>query len=158
MSMLNENLAALGLELPPCPAPVAAYVPAVRSANTIYVSGQLPLQSGKLLATGSVPESVSPELAKECARQCLLNGIAAARTVLEPGEQLERLLQINGFVQSAPGFTGHPQVINGASELALELFGNLGKHARMALGASSLPLDAPVEIAFVFEINRSISL
>jgi enamine deaminase RidA (YjgF/YER057c/UK114 family) len=152
MSILNENLARLNLQIPPCPAPVAAYVPAVRSANLIFVSGQLPFCQGTLLANGAVPRQTSIETAQQCARQCLLNGISAAQSVLDPGEELGRLLQINGFVQSAEGFTGHPQVVNGASELALALFGEKGKHARMALGASSLPLDAPVEIAFVFEV------
>lgn len=152
MGTLHENLSRLGITLPACPQPVAAYVPAVRSGNLIFVSGQLPLSEGKLLAQGAVPTLCSLDEAKACARQCLLNGIAAALTVLTTGETLAKVLQINGFVQSAAGFTGHPQVVNGASELALELFGDNGKHARMALGASSLPLDAPVEIAFVFEI------
>lgn len=152
MGTLAENLSRLGINLPDCPKPVAAYVPAVRSGNLIFVSGQLPLSAGKLLAQGLVPTLCTTDEAKACARQCLLNGIAAALTVLAPGESLAKVLQINGFVQSAAGFAGHPQVVNGASELALELFGENGKHARMALGASSLPLDAPVEIAFVFEI------
>jgi len=148
---LDRQLQKLGLSLPPCPVPVAAYVPAVRSGQWIFVSGQLPLLDGKLLATGSVPVQVDLEQAKVCARQCLLNGIAAALTQLRPDEKQLRLLQVNGFVRCSDDFTAHPQVINGASELALELFGENGKHARMALGASSLPLGAPVEIAFVFE-------
>ena len=154
MSLLEDNMRCLGLTLPPCPMPVAAYVPAVRHGDVIYVSGQLPFQDGKLMARGSVPEGCPVEAAQACARQCLLNGMAAASGVLEEGESLVRLLQVNGFVQGASGFAGHPQVINGASELALELFGEAGRHARMALGASSLPLDAPVEIAFVFVAGR----
>jgi enamine deaminase RidA (YjgF/YER057c/UK114 family) len=152
MSHLNENLSRLQLTIPECPRPVAAYVPAIRHRDLIFVSGQLPLANGKLLFSGSVPKQVSLEEASICARQCLLNGIAAAQSVLKPGESLGSLLQINGFVQSEEGFSGHPQVINGASQLALELFEEEGQHARMALGASSLPLNAPVEIAFTFSI------
>jgi enamine deaminase RidA (YjgF/YER057c/UK114 family) len=150
--MLSQRLEAIGIHLPPPPKPVAAYIPAVRVGSTIYVSGQLPLSDGQLLFTGSVPTEVSVEHAQMAARQCLLNGIAAAGSVSGGIEKLGRLIQINGFVQSEKGFSMHPQVINGASELALELMGDAGKHARIAVGVSSLPLNAPVEISFIFEM------
>lgn len=153
MTDLQHRLQHLDLELPECPQPVAAYVPAMRHGSQVFVSGQLPFHQGVLLSTGGVPVNTSIAQAQACARQCLLNGISAALQVLEPGESLGRLIQLNGFVQSAPGFTQHPAVINGASELALDIWGDLGKHSRTAVGVSSLPLDAPVEIALIFGIK-----
>lgn len=146
----TQRLHQLGIQLPPPAKPVAAYIPAIRVGNLIYVSGQLPMLEGQLLFRGTVPEVVSIEQAQAAARQCLLNGIAAAAAVVGGPEFLMGLIQVSGFVQSHAGFTQHPQVINGASELALDLMGDSGKHARIAVGVSSLPLDAPVEISFVF--------
>lgn len=149
---LSKKFEAIGIHLPTSPKPVAAYVPAIKVGKLVYVSGQLPFHEGQLLHKGSVPEIVSIEQAQMAARVCFLNGLAAAASILEKGvDDLSRLIQINGFVQSQSGFDMHPQVINGASELALELLGEAGKHARIAVGVSSLPLNAPVEISFVFE-------
>lgn len=145
-----KRLQQLGIQLPQPPKPVAAYIPAIRVGNLIHVSGQLPLLEGKLLFTGSVPEVVSVEQAQAAARQCLLNGLAAAAAVVGGPEFVMGLVQVSGYVQSASGFAQQPQVINGASELALDLMGDDGKHARIAVGVSSLPLNAPVEISFVF--------
>lgn len=146
----TQRLHQLGIQLPEPPKPVAAYIPAIRVGNLIYVSGQLPLLEGQLLFAGSVPEAVSIEQAQAAARQCLLNGLAAGAAVVGGPEFILGILQISGFVQSASGFSMHPQVINGASEFALDLMGDDGKHARIAVGVSSLPLNAPVEISFVF--------
>jgi len=143
----------LGLILPPPPKPVAAYVPALQVGHLVHVSGQLPFSDGALLFSGAVPNVVSIEQAQIAARQCLLNGIAAAAQVAGGVEKIHRLVQITGYVQCAQGFSQQPQVINGASELANELMGNDGKHVRTAVGVSALPLDAPVEISFVFELN-----
>jgi len=152
MTLINR-LKELGITLPEVAKPVAAYVPAVRSGNLVYVSGQLPFANGSLLAMGAVPEFCSVESAQAAARQCLLNGIAAAASVAGGPDNLGRLIQVSGFVQSAQGFAQQPAVINGASELALEIFGDAGKHARAAVGVSSLPLNASVEIAFIFEVK-----
>lgn len=145
-------LASLGHTLPPCPTPLAAYVPATRTGNLIFVSGQLPVQNGTLLATGSVPELSDVETAKKAAAQCFVNGLSAALTQLQPHESTLRLLLVQGFVQSSQGFSQQPQVVNGASELAIATMGDLGKHARAAVGVASLPLNASVEVAFQFEV------
>lgn len=150
---LLPRLHELGLTLPIIPKPVAAYIPAIKVGNLVYVSGQLPFLDGKLMYTGSVPEVVSIEQAQMAARQCLLNGIAAASAEVGGVEFLTSLIQVNGFVQSASGFSQHPQVINGASELAIALMGEAGKHTRIAVGVSSLPLNAPVEISFIFSVG-----
>lgn len=146
---LLAKLSELGLQLPNCPTPVAAYIPARKEGNLIYVSGQLPLVDGKLMYKGAVPTAVSLEEAREAALCCFLNGLAAAAQVVGISKVCG-LLRVGGFVQSPAGYSGQPQIINGASEVALSLFGDAGKHVRAAVGVSSLPLDAPVEIEFVF--------
>ena len=150
---LLSRIQDLGLILPPPPKPLAAYIPALQIGNLIHVSGQLPLSEEALLYTGAVPTAVSIEQAQIAARQCLLNGLAAAAQAAGGVENIRRLVQITGYVQCAQGFAQQPQVINGASELANELMGNDGKHVRVAIGVSALPLDAPVEISFLFELN-----
>jgi enamine deaminase RidA (YjgF/YER057c/UK114 family) len=147
-----DRLAALGLTLPPVTAPVAAYVPAVRTGSYIYVSGQLPMTDGKLPATGKVGGDVSVEDAAAMARTCALNALAAAASVAGGLAAIRRIVKVTGYVASAPDFTGQPQVINGASELLLEVFGEAGRHARSAVGTAVLPLDAPVEVDLVVEI------
>ena len=149
---LISRLQSLSLSLPEVSKPLAAYIPAKRSGDLIFVSGQLPIANGNLLAEGTVPDIVSVEKAKECAKQCLLNGIAAAFSLLQENEGLEPL-QIQGFVQSKPDFYSQPAVIDGASELALEVFGESGKHSRAAVGVAALPKNAPVEVAFVFGVG-----
>lgn len=151
MSALDDRLAELGLEIPEGSKPVAAYIPAVVSANLVYTSGQLPMVGGVLAATGKVGATVTAEDAKVMARQCVLNGLAAARSVIGSLDRITRVVKVVGFVASDPSFTGQPGVINGASELLGEIFGEPGQHARSAVGVAVLPLDAPVEIEFVFE-------
>jgi enamine deaminase RidA (YjgF/YER057c/UK114 family) len=147
-----ERLAALGLTLPPVAAPQAAYVPAVRTGNHVYVSGQLPMVDGKLQATGKVGDSVSAADAAGLARICALNAIAAAASVAGGIDAITRVVKVTGFVASAPSFTGQPQVINGASELLIEVFGAAGRHARSAVGLAVLPLDSPVEVELIVEV------
>jgi enamine deaminase RidA (YjgF/YER057c/UK114 family) len=151
MSALDDRLAELGLVVPEGSKPVAAYIPAVVTGNLVFTSGQLPMVDGVLPATGKVGAEVSPEDAKTIARQCVLNGLAAARSAIGSLDRITRVVKVVGFVASDPSFTGQPGVINGASELLGEIFGEPGQHARSAVGVAVLPLDAPVEIEFVFE-------
>jgi enamine deaminase RidA (YjgF/YER057c/UK114 family) len=148
-----ERLAALGLTLPPVTAPVAAYVPAVRAGGFVYVSGQVPIADGKLVATGKVGAEVSASDAAGMARTCALNALAAAASAAGGLEEIRRIVKVTGFVASAPGFSGQPQVINGASELLIEVFGEEGRHARSAVGVAELPLNAPVEVELIAEIR-----
>jgi enamine deaminase RidA (YjgF/YER057c/UK114 family) len=145
------RLTELGLELPATSKPLAAYVPAVVTGNLVFVSGQLPMVDGQLPATGKVPTDVDPDDAKRYARTCVLNGLAAGHGVIGSLDRITRVVKVVGFVASDPSFTGQPGVINGASELLGEIFGEAGKHARSAVSAPVLPLDTPVEIEFVFE-------
>ena len=151
MSTLDARLAELGLEIPTSSKPVAAYIPAVASGNLVYTSGQLPMVDGALPLTGKVGAEVSVDDAKALARTCVLNGLAAARTAIGSLDRITRVVKVVGFVASDPSFSGQPGVINGASELLGEIFGDAGAHARSAVGVAVLPLDAPVEIEFVFE-------
>jgi enamine deaminase RidA (YjgF/YER057c/UK114 family) len=149
----EARLAALGLTLPPVSAPLAAYVPAVRSGPYVYTAGQLPLANGKLLMTGRVGAQVSVEEAASLARTCALNALAAVASVTGGLSAVTRIVKIVGFVASDPSFTGQPLVVNGASELLLEVFGDSGRHARSAVGVAVLPLDAPVEIELIAEVR-----
>jgi enamine deaminase RidA (YjgF/YER057c/UK114 family) len=153
MSGAAERLAALGLTLPPVTAPVAAYVPAVRTGMYVYTSGQLPTVDGKLPAVGKVGAEVSAQDAAGMARTCALNALAAAASAAGGLEAIRRIVKVTGFVASAPGFSGQPQVINGASELLIEVFGEDGKHARSAIGVAELPLNAPVEVELIAEVR-----
>jgi len=148
-----ERLAELGLTLPPVTAPLAAYVPAVRTGAYVYVSGQVPVVAGKLPATGKVGAEVSPADAAGLARTCALNAIAAAAAAAGGLDLIRRIVKVTGFVASAPGFNGQPQVVNGASELLIEVFGEEGRHARSAVGVAELPLDAPVEVELIAEVH-----
>jgi enamine deaminase RidA (YjgF/YER057c/UK114 family) len=149
MNSPTARLAALGLTLPPVPAPVAAYIPAVRVGELIYSSGQVPIQNGELLATGKVGAEVSVEDAVRCARMAALNGLAAVAEVAGGLDAVEQVIKVMIFVASASDFTSQPQVGNGASQLLVEIFGDSGRHARSAVGVASLPLDAPVEIELI---------
>ena len=148
-----ERLAALGLTLPPVTAPVAAYVPAVRTGASVYVSGQVPVADGKPVATGKVGADVTAEDAAGMARTCALSAIAAAAEAAGGLDQIRRIVKVVGFVASAPGFGGQPQVINGASEFLIEVFGEDGKHARSAIGVAELPLNVPVEVELIAEVR-----
>jgi enamine deaminase RidA (YjgF/YER057c/UK114 family) len=145
-------LAELGLTLPAAVAPLAAYVPAVQSGNHVYVSGQVPIADGQLLATGKVGADVPATQAKDLARQCALNALAAVDALVGL-DRVVKVVKVVGFVASAEGFTGQPGVVNGASELFGAVFGEAGRHARSAVGVAELPLGAPVEVEAIFEVS-----
>lgn len=153
MSSPEARLAELGLELPQVAPPVAAYVPAVRTGAYVYTSGQLPMVAGSLVATGKVGADVTPERAKELAQVCVLNALAAIKAEIGDLALITRVVKVVGFVASEPSFTGQPGVINGASELLGKVFGDVGIHARSAVGVAVLPLDAPVEVEVVVEVG-----
>jgi enamine deaminase RidA (YjgF/YER057c/UK114 family) len=146
------RLAELGLTLPEVVPPLASYQPAVRSGSYVYTSGQLPMVDGKLPATGKVGAEVTPEQAKELARVCALNALAAVKSVTGDLDRVARVVKVVGFVASDPSFTGQPAVVNGASELLGEVLGEKGVHARSAVGVAVLPLDAPVEVEIQVEL------
>jgi enamine deaminase RidA (YjgF/YER057c/UK114 family) len=151
---VKEKLAALGLTLPTAAAPVAAYVPAVKTGNLVFTAGQLPVLDGKLVLTGKVGSDVTAEDAKKMAEICALNALAAISLVADI-DQIEKIVRVGGFVNGAPGFVAIPAVINGASELLIELFGDVnGKHARTAVGVAELPLNAPVEVEMVVQLKN----
>jgi enamine deaminase RidA (YjgF/YER057c/UK114 family) len=145
-------LGELGIELPEVVAPLAAYLPAVRTGNLVYTAGQLPIRSGELIRTGKVGADVHPDEAKDLARLCGLNALAAVHALVGV-DAITRVVKVVGFVASAPGFGGQPGVVNGASELFGEVFGDAGAHARSAVGVSELPRDAPVEVEIIVEVG-----
>jgi enamine deaminase RidA (YjgF/YER057c/UK114 family) len=149
----SARLGQLGVALPEVVAPLASYVPAVRTGNLVYTAGQLPMQSGQLALTGKVGAEVSPEEGKAMARICALNALAAVNSVVAI-DAVTRVVKVVGFVASAPGFNGQPSVVNGASDLLAEVFGDKGAHARSAVGVSELPLDAPVEVELIVEVGQ----
>ncbi|WP_182359032.1 RidA family protein [Tomitella gaofuii] len=148
----TARLAELGLVLPPVAAPLAAYVPAVRSGSFVFTSGQLPTVDGELVRTGKVGADVTPEDAKDLARVAVLNALAAVDSVVRL-DDIVRIVKVVGFVASAPGFGGQPGVVNGASELLGAVFGDAGRHARSAVGVSDLPIDSPVEVELQVEVR-----
>ena len=156
MGAVEDRLAELGLTVPDVSPPVAAYVPAVRDGDLVFTSGQLPMVSGELAATGKVGEGegmVSPEQAKALAQTCALNAIAAVKSVVGDLDSVARVVKVVGFVASDPSFTGQPGVVNGASELLGAAFGDAGVHARSAVGVAALPLDAPVEVEITVSVR-----
>lgn len=150
---IESRLAALRITVPAVPGPFGAYVPARRSGNLTFVAGQLPMKDGKLLASGQVPSRCSVDDAKAAARQCVINALAAVRTVEPDLGRIAGVVRVGVFVNSDPTFTEQPKVANGASEFLIELLGDAGKHARAAVGVSALPLDAAVEVEFLFELR-----
>ncbi|HEY0008004.1 MAG TPA: RidA family protein [Tepidisphaeraceae bacterium] len=151
---LFEKLSQLGLKLPETPKPVASYVPAVRTGNLVFVSGQLPLRDGILLATGKVPTAVSLEAAQEAAGQCVLNALAILLTQIDGDvSRLVRVVRLGVFVQTTDDFAEQHKVANGASDLLQQLFGEAGRHARAAVGVNALPLNAAVEVEAIFEVR-----
>ena len=148
----RERLAELNIELPAVPAPAGAYVPAVRTGNLVYTAGQVPIVDGAVAATGKVGREISPEEAKQHARTCALNALAAVDSVAGI-DSVVRVVKVVGYVASAEGFTGQPAVLNGASELFGEVFGDAGKHARAAVGVAELPLGVPVEVELIVEVT-----
>ncbi|MEQ8788769.1 MAG: RidA family protein [Pirellulaceae bacterium] len=151
---IEEKLKQLGLALPTAPGPVASYLPAVTSGGHVFVSGQLPMRDGQLISQGGVPSQVSVEQAQDAARQCVLNGLAVLKAELDGDlERMQRVVRIAVFVQSDNGFFEQPRVANGASDLLQEVLGEAGRHARAAVGVNALPLNAPVEVEFVFAVK-----
>ena len=153
MTAVEERLAQLGHTVPQVAAPVAVYVPAMRTGNLIFTSGQLPMADGALMGTGKVGAGVTPEQAHTMAERCALNAIAAIRAEVGDLDRVTRVVKVVGFVASDPSFTGQPAVVNGASELLGAAFGDVGVHARSAVGVCVLPLDAPVEVEVIVEFS-----
>jgi enamine deaminase RidA (YjgF/YER057c/UK114 family) len=149
---IDARLAELGLTLPVAPKPVAAYLPFRRSGNLLFIAGQIPMRDGKLIAIGSLPNQVNMEQAADCARQCVLNGLANIKAAIGSLDNVKQFVRIGVFVCSEPGFYDQPKVANAASELLAQIFGDAGQHARAAVGSVALPLGAPVEIEFVVEV------
>lgn len=148
----EARLAELGLTLPPAPRPVATYVPVVQTGNLLVVSGQVPVENGRVVRPGKVGAEVSVEEGQELARLCVLNGLAQVRQALGSLDRVARVVRVAGYVASASGFTQQPQVINGASDLLVAIFGEAGRHARVAVGVAELPLGCAVEVEFMFEV------
>jgi enamine deaminase RidA (YjgF/YER057c/UK114 family) len=149
----ESRLEELGITLPAPPAPAGAYVPATRAGNLVFTAGQLPLEAGELTLRGKVGDTVGVDEAREAARVCAMNALAAASTQTGGVAGISRIVKVTGFVASAPGFNEQPQVINGASEFLGEIFGDAGLHARSAVGVAELPMNAPVEVELVVETN-----
>jgi enamine deaminase RidA (YjgF/YER057c/UK114 family) len=147
----ETRLDELGIELPEAPAPAGAYIPATRAGNLVFTAGQLPFEAGELHLRGKVGDVISVDEACEAARLCAINALAAAATQTGGLAGISRIVKVTGFVASAPGFNGQPEVINGASEFLDEVFGDAGLHARSAIGVAELPMDAPVEVELVVE-------
>ncbi|RAY14833.1 RidA family protein [Actinomadura craniellae] len=153
MSGPEQRIEELGLKLPPVAAPAGAYIPAVRTGSLVYTAGQVPFVDGRFPATGKVGAEVGVEQAQELARICTLNALAAIKAEIGDLGAISRVVKVVGFVASAPDFTGQPQVLNGASELLGEIFGDAGRHVRSAVGVAVLPLDAPVEVELIVELG-----
>lgn len=151
-SFWKARLGQLGIALPHVAAPLAAYVPAIRTGNLVYTAGQLPFEAGNLVQTGKVGAEIGPEEGRVLARLCALNALAAVDSLVGI-DAVTRAVKVTGFVASAPGFNGQPSVINGASDLLVEVFGDRGAHARSAVGVLELPLDAPVEVELIMEVG-----
>lgn len=149
----EEKLEILGIILPDAPKPLGSYVPFVKTGNLIYLSGMLPLKDGKLLKTGLVGESVSLDEAVQCARTSAINAIAALKSAAGSLDMIKRCVKITGFIASSPDFTDQPRVLNGASDMMFEVFGESGLHARAAVGVNVLPMNSPVEVEFIFEVE-----
>lgn len=149
---IEKRLTELGIELTELPKPIGSYVPCVQTGNLLFLSGVLPLRSGKLSRTGKVGAAVTLEHAQEDARQVAINALSMLKTHLGDLDRVKRCVKVNAFVASAPEFTDQPKVVNGCSDLLVDVFGEAGRHARAAVGVAVLPLDAPVEIDFIVEI------
>lgn len=154
-TQVEHVLAELGLSLPTPAKPVAAYIPSRRVGNLVYVSGQIPVVDGKLIAEGLVPTQVSEEEAQRCARRCVLNGLAAVFAGVAEDEGIVQIVRVGCFVACPSDFGGHSKVGNGASDLLVQILGDAGRHARAAVGCSSLPLHAPVEVEMIVEVGRA---
>ncbi len=150
---ISDRMNELGIELPRAPAPVGAYVPYVISGSLMFISGQVPIRDGAMIHEGKVPLDVTVEQGQECAALCFLNAVAQAKAALGDLERVERIVRMTGYVAVAADFTAQPLVVNGASNLAVDIFGEKGKHARVAVGVAELPLGAPVELEVILEVK-----
>lgn len=150
----EEKLKSLGIELPEAPKPLGSYVPFVKTGNLVYLSGMLPLKAGKLTISGRVGESVSLEEAAEAAKTASINALAVLKSAVGSLDEVKRCIRIEGFVSSSQDFIDQPKVLNGASNFIFEVLGEVGLHTRTAIGVNILPLNSPVEISFVFEVNE----
>jgi enamine deaminase RidA (YjgF/YER057c/UK114 family) len=153
MSEIENRIKTLGLVLPEVPAPLAAYIPAKKTGHVIFTAGQLPLLKGELICKGLLGQDVDVEQAYQAARICTLNALAAIKGMIEDLDQIVQVVRVVGYVASTSTFTQQPAIVNGASELLLEIFGEVGKHARSAVGVASLPLNASVEIELTVEVK-----
>ncbi|MBM3894936.1 MAG: RidA family protein [Thaumarchaeota archaeon] len=151
--MIEERLKSLNIVLPSPPKPAGSYVPVTISGKTAYVSGQIPITDGKITHKGKVPVQQSVEEAQKAARLCIINALAQLKAEIGSLDKISRILKVSGFVNSAPDFVDQPKVVNGASDLLFEIFGEKGKHSRVAIGAASLPLDSTVEIDMIVELS-----
>lgn len=151
---IDERLAELGIKLPGPPAPAGLYSPAVQTGSLLYISGQIPTQDGEIIRHGKCGESVTLDEAADLARVCAINGLAAAKGHLGTLDRIVQAVRVGGFVACVSGFTEHPRVINGASQLLIDVFGEAGKHARAAVGVAELPAGVPVEVEFIFEVSE----
>ncbi len=156
MSRIERAVEKLGLQLPPTPKPVASYVPAIQTGHYVHTSGQLPIVNGKMVATGIVGKDVTLEQGQEAAQACVLNALAAIRSVIVDLEEISQIVKMTVFIASAPDFSQQPEVANGASHLLEKVFGDKGSHARSAVGCSSLPRNAPVEVELTVEIHERV--
>ena len=151
--MIEEKLKSLNITLPSPPKPAGAYVPVVKSKQTVYVSGQIPIEDGKIAFKGKVPSGQPLEQAQKAAKLCAINALAQLKSELGSLDKISKILRVSGFVNSEPDFTDQPKVINAASDLLFEIFGEKGQHSRIAVGVASLPLGSTVEIDMIVEIN-----
>ena len=151
--MIEEKLKEIGIKLPDPPSPAGSYIPVVISKNIAYVSGQIPIKSGEVSFTGKVPDEQSIENAQNAAKLCIINALAQLKSQLGSLDKISKILRVSGFVNSTPNFSEHPQVINAASDLLYQIFGDAGKHTRIAIGVNSLPLNSTVEIDMIVEIK-----
>ncbi len=152
--MIEKRLKELGIILSETPRPLGSYSPCIQSGNLLFLSGMLPLRDGRLLKTGKVGESVSVDEAQDCARQIVINALSAVKSYLRDLDKINRCIRLNGYVSSSSDFTDQPKVLNAASDLLFEIFGEAGRHSRVAVGVSVLPLNSPLEIDFIFEIKQ----
>lgn len=150
---IEERLKELGITLPTAPEPLGAYIPYIRTGNLLFLSGILPLREGRLLRSGRVGESLTIEEARQEARQAVINALSIVKAAIGNLDLVSRCIKLSGYIASSPNFTEHPSVLNAASELLYEIFGERGRHARVAIGVNVLPLNSPIEIDFIFEIS-----
>ena len=152
--MIEEKLKELGIEIPTPPSPAGSYIPVVTTGNLAFVSGQIPMKEGKVVFEGKVPETQSIDSARDAAKICIINGLAQLKANLGSLDKITKFVRISGFVNSNPNFTEQPKVINAASDLLVEVFGDMAKHSRIAVGVASLPLNSTVEIDMIVEFSN----